>query len=168
MSTTNPDRLDADNGPTSPVEGLGLEYAAPAKVMRSIKGRWVAVARDIVVGLAALVVGVLGLVLPVLPGWILIFVGLALIAGYVPPLRRALSRLLRTNPATRSLTAVANRAATRKGFARLMAMRSVRNAIDSETRWQTLHNVLKARAGEPNSEADDDNSAAGNGPKEQG
>ncbi|NNF62994.1 MAG: hypothetical protein HKN07_01935 [Acidimicrobiia bacterium] len=129
--------------------GEGLEYEAPAASKRSFKGQWSTMVRDLFVGLAALVVGVLGLVLPVLPGWILIFVGLALIAGYVPPLRRALSRLLRTNSAMRSLGTVARRPAARKSFARLMAMRPVRNALDSETRWRTLHSVLKARAGEP-------------------
>lgn len=149
-----------DNGGSNDAgQREGLEFKAPAAASRSLKGQWATMVRDIVIGLAALFVGVLGLILPVLPGWILIFVGLALIAGYVPPLRRALSRLLLTNPAARSLASVANRSVTRKGFARLMAMRPVRNAIDSETRWRTLNSVLRARAA-GDSESDDDTPTA--------
>lgn len=144
-SIAQPGSSDRPSVGDSAIEAVGLEFEAPAVAARKAKGRWVTMLRDLVVGIGALVVGVLGLILPVLPGWILIFVGLALIAGYVPPLRRALSRILRTGLATRSLASVANRQWMRKGFAKLLALRSVRNAIDSETRWKTIHGVLEAR-----------------------
>jgi len=41
-------------------------------------------------GIAMLAVGILGLILPIMPGWIFVIPGLIILADYFPPIRRLL------------------------------------------------------------------------------
>jgi hypothetical protein len=53
----------------------------------------------LVVGLILLGIGLLGLLMPILPGWLLIFVGLALIGVRLPSAERLKDRARRTSGA---------------------------------------------------------------------
>jgi hypothetical protein len=44
----------------------------------------------LVSGIALLTVGILGLILPVMPGWIFVIPGLLILGDYFPPVRRLL------------------------------------------------------------------------------
>jgi hypothetical protein len=50
---------------------------------------WRAVLR-IAAGIGLLIIGIIGLILPVMPGWVFIIPGLMMIADYFPPARRLL------------------------------------------------------------------------------
>ena len=50
---------------------------------------WRAIIR-IVAGIALLLVGVVGLILPIMPGWVFIIPGLMVLADYFPPAKRLL------------------------------------------------------------------------------
>jgi uncharacterized membrane protein YbaN (DUF454 family) len=39
-------------------------------------------------GIALVIVGVIGLIVPVMPGWIFLIPGLVILADYFPPIRR--------------------------------------------------------------------------------
>lgn len=42
----------------------------------------------IALGLAMIAVGIVGLILPIMPGWVFIIPGLIILADYFPPVRR--------------------------------------------------------------------------------
>ena len=42
----------------------------------------------LITGLGLLVLGILGLLLPIMPGWVFIIPGLIILADYFPPIRR--------------------------------------------------------------------------------
>lgn len=48
---------------------------------------WRAVVR-IASGIGLLIVGIIGLILPVMPGWVFIIPGLMILADYFPPIKR--------------------------------------------------------------------------------
>ena len=50
---------------------------------------WRAVLR-IASGIGLLIIGIIGLLLPVMPGWIFIIPGLVILADYFPPVKRLL------------------------------------------------------------------------------
>ncbi len=50
---------------------------------------WRAIVR-IISGIALLAVGIVGLILPVMPGWVFIIPGLMILADYFPPIKRLL------------------------------------------------------------------------------
>jgi uncharacterized membrane protein YbaN (DUF454 family) len=56
----------------------------------------------VAIALFCLAVGVLGIVLPILPGWPFILVGLAILTTLSPGLQRAWHRFLRRHPRLRS------------------------------------------------------------------
>lgn len=45
----------------------------------------------ILTGVTLVLVGALGLLLPVMPGWIFMIPGLLILSDYIPPLKRALA-----------------------------------------------------------------------------
>ena len=48
---------------------------------------WRAVVR-IASGIGLLIVGIIGLILPVMPGWVFVIPGLMILADYYPPIKR--------------------------------------------------------------------------------
>ena len=48
---------------------------------------WRAVVR-IASGIGLLIVGIIGLILPVMPGWVFVIPGLMILADYFPPIKR--------------------------------------------------------------------------------
>ena len=42
----------------------------------------------ITAGILLIIVGIIGLILPVMPGWVFIIPGLAMLGEYFPPIRR--------------------------------------------------------------------------------
>lgn len=44
----------------------------------------------IVSGIGLVIIGIIGLILPVMPGWIFLIPGLVILADYFPPVRRLL------------------------------------------------------------------------------
>lgn len=41
-------------------------------------------------GIALILIGIVGLIMPIMPGWVFIIPGMALLADYFPPFRRLL------------------------------------------------------------------------------
>ena len=50
---------------------------------------WRAIVR-IASGIGLLIVGIIGLILPVMPGWVFVIPGLMILADYYPPIKRLL------------------------------------------------------------------------------
>lgn len=50
---------------------------------------WRAIVR-IASGIGLLIVGIIGLILPVMPGWVFVIPGLVILADYFPPIKRLL------------------------------------------------------------------------------
>jgi uncharacterized membrane protein YbaN (DUF454 family) len=44
----------------------------------------------IIAGFALVLIGIVGLIMPIMPGWVFIIPGLVLLADYFPPIRRLL------------------------------------------------------------------------------
>ena len=44
----------------------------------------------ILAGILLVIIGIIGLILPIMPGWIFVIPGLVLLADYFPPIRRLL------------------------------------------------------------------------------
>ena len=65
---------------------MSTEPAEPATAPQT---GWRAIIR-IVSGTALLLVGVVGLILPIMPGWVFIIPGLMILADYFPPAKRLL------------------------------------------------------------------------------
>ena len=99
---------------------------------------------DVFFGVAALVVGVAGLVLPVLPGWLALLAGLIVLAGRIPPLRRLLTRIVLTAPFQRFLTKLATHRATRRMMARGLLRSEVRRAVEPKARWKLVNLLAKS------------------------
>lgn len=41
-----------------------------------------------ILGVSLILVGIVGLILPIMPGWVFVIPGLLILADYLPPLRR--------------------------------------------------------------------------------
>ena len=65
---------------------MSPEPAAPATPPQT---GWRAIIR-IASGIGLLIVGIIGLILPVMPGWVFIIPGLMILADYFPPIKRLL------------------------------------------------------------------------------
>ena len=48
-------------------------------------------AARIIAGICLVLIGIVGLILPIMPGWVFIIPGLVLLADYFPPIRRLLN-----------------------------------------------------------------------------
>ena len=73
--------------PPAKLKKMPLEPVAEP-VLPPQKG-WRAVVR-ITSGIALLLVGVVGLILPIMPGWVFIIPGLMILSDYFPPIKRLL------------------------------------------------------------------------------
>lgn len=129
--------------PNARVEGTIAESAVPADVAAEIE-RWDVKQWffDLLFGVAALVVGIAGLVLPVLPGWIAIFAGVIVLAGRIPMLRRGLTRLVMTDGCQSVLDRLATNRATRRLMARALMRTEIRRAVDPEARRRVVNAVV--------------------------
>ncbi|HEU0119103.1 MAG TPA: PGPGW domain-containing protein [Bryobacteraceae bacterium] len=61
----------------------------PADPQNPPQTGWRAVLR-IASGIGLLIVGIIGLILPVMPGWVFVIPGLMILADYFPPVKRLL------------------------------------------------------------------------------
>jgi uncharacterized membrane protein YbaN (DUF454 family) len=61
----------------------------PAEPITRPQTGWRAVLR-IMSGIGLLLIGIVGLILPVMPGWIFVIPGLMILADYFPPIKRLL------------------------------------------------------------------------------
>lgn len=99
--------------------------------------------RSLIVGATLLLFGLLGLVLPVLPGWILIIAGTVVIAGAIPSLRRLISSAVTSSPARRVVAAAANQPTGRRLMSKAMARPEIRNGLTTSSRWRLLRVLLE-------------------------
>lgn len=65
------------------LEPVDAEHSLPPQT------GWRAIVR-IVSGIGLLAVGIVGLILPIMPGWVFIIPGLMILADYFPPIKRLL------------------------------------------------------------------------------
>lgn len=98
--------------------------------------------RSLAVGLGLMAVGIAGLILPVLPGWLAIIAGVVVIAGVVPPLKRVVSRMVSSGPARRVIEGAAASRAGRLVIARAMRTREIRMGLTSSSRWSIVQLLL--------------------------
>lgn len=49
-------------------------------------------------GIGLVIIGIIGLILPVMPGWIFVIPGLIILGDYIPPIRRLVERVKRRIP----------------------------------------------------------------------
>lgn len=109
---------------------------------------------DVVFGVGAIGVGVAGLILPVLPGWLAIFAGLLVLAGRIPPLRRALSRLVMTEPTQRFLDRLARNPKTRRLMTRALMQTKIREAVESSARMTVVNALVRNAGSDESAEAE--------------
>ena len=75
----------------------------------------------IALGYGFLALGVVGIIAPIMPGWIFIFVGLFVLGRYAPWARRTLTWFKRRHPRLEAVIGSAERQATR--WVRLLTVR---------------------------------------------
>lgn len=98
---------------------------------------------SVLIGLALIGVGLAGLVLPILPGWLLIIAGLVMLAGVVPPLRRGVSRMVESPLVQRVISEAAKSRGIRKTMGRAMQSPIVRRGLDHACRWRVVNALLE-------------------------
>ncbi len=101
---------------------------------------------DVTFGLVALAVGVAGLILPILPGWLAIVAGVVVLAGRIPPLRRALSRAMMTPRMQRVLERLATSEKTRRVMTKALLRTRIREAVDPPARMSVVNLLAKTNA----------------------
>lgn len=94
-------------------------------------------------GMALVVIGLAGLVLPLLPGWLLIVAGVTVLAGAVPPVRRLVSKLVTTTPAQAALSGAARHDRLRSVISRALQQPVVRRGLTSSCRRQLVRKLLR-------------------------
>ena len=72
--------------PSAKLKRMSPEPAEPATIPQT---GWRAILR-IAAGIALLLVGIAGLILPIMPGWVFIIPGLMILADYFAPAKRLL------------------------------------------------------------------------------
>lgn len=125
------------------IEGLA-EHMVPGDVaieieLLDVKG-WFT---DVTFGLLAVVAGVVGLVLPFLPGWAPIIGGVVLLAGRIPPLRRLLGRFILLSPCQGFLDRMARNPKMRKVMAKALLRKKVRAAVEPTARREIVNLLVR-------------------------
>lgn len=95
-----------------------------------------------VVGIAFLLLGVLGLIFPIMPGWIFIFAGVVALGAAIPPLRRSVSRVVTSEPARRVIDAAAASRLGRRLIAGGLRLQLLRHGLAPTARWQVVRMLL--------------------------
>lgn len=103
---------------------------------------------DVFFGFVAIGVGVAGLILPILPGWLGIFAGLIVLGGRIPPLRRLITRFLMTAPAQALLDRLVAKRQTRRIMARALMRREFRSAVEPVARHTVVNKLAQAESQE--------------------
>lgn len=102
---------------------------------------------DLALGIVVTLLGIAGLVLPILPGWVAIIGGILLLAVHVPPLRRLVTRLIMTDRVQRLLDKLAAHRRTQKLMTKALLRTQLRDAVEPVARLQLVH-ILARRAAE--------------------
>lgn len=103
--------------------------------------------RSLAIGAGLIVAGTGGLILPVLPGWLLIIAGSIVVAGVVPPLKRAVSKVVVSPPLRRVIQGTASSRAGRRLIARAMRTREIRSGLTPSSRWSIMRMLLTRATG---------------------
>lgn len=101
---------------------------------------------SVVGGVALVVVGVAGLVLPILPGWLLILAGVAVLASAVPPVRGLVSKLVTTRAAQAAISGAAQHDGVRRVVTRALQRPLIRRGLTTACRWDVMRLLLRKRA----------------------
>lgn len=101
---------------------------------------------DVGFGVGAIAVGVAGLVLPVLPGWLAIIAGVFALSGRIPPLRRFMSRLMMTKPVQATIDRIARNEQARRLMTRALLRTTVREGVDSPARQRIVNTLAQRNA----------------------
>lgn len=111
-------------------------------VAKPRNGRWQRLTA-LLLGVAFLAVGILGLVFPILPGWIFIFAALVSFAAAIPTMRRLASRLVTSGPARRVLESAARSPTGRRLMSMALRLPHVRRGLTTPARWQVVRTILR-------------------------
>ena len=98
--------------------------------------------RAVIVGLILILAGFVGLILPILPGWILIIAGVVVIAGAVPLLQRAVSRVLNSRPVRRIVDGFSSTETGRRMIARALRWTDLRRGLTPDVRTRLVRRLL--------------------------
>lgn len=101
---------------------------------------------SILVGVIFLGLGILGLIFPILPGWIFIFAALVSFASAIPLVRRVVSAAVRTPLAKRAIDGVAKTGTGRRLITLAMRYPHFRKGLTAPARWQVVQSLLKRAA----------------------
>lgn len=101
---------------------------------------------SVVGGVALVVVGVAGLVLPILPGWLLILAGVAVLASAVPPVRGLVSKLVTTRAAQAAISGAAQHDGVRRVVTRALQRPLIRRGLTTACRWDVMRLLLRKQA----------------------
>lgn len=107
------------------------------------------VLRNLVLGLLALAVAAAGALVPMLPGWVFGFVGLLLLGSAIPPVRRALSRLVVRSG--KVIDRCVSHPQTHRMLVRTLRRPSIRSSLEPAARWAIVN-----RAAQQSAATDDD------------
>ncbi len=67
---------------------LRQKMPPPPGLLQSVSGFPLRAILRIASGIGLVIIGIIGLILPVMPGWIFLIPGLVILADYFPPVRR--------------------------------------------------------------------------------
>lgn len=118
----------------------------PASSTGNPLARLAAAVMDLIIGLVLIGLGVVGLVLPVLPGWLLIGAGALVLAGRVPALRTAIDWMIARPWVQDSLRRIAARRQGRRPLVRMLKMPVIRRALFPRTRRQLVNDLTQSGA----------------------
>lgn len=94
-------------------------------------------------GLAFMALGILGLIFPVLPGWIFIFAALVSFAAAVPAMRRLASRIMTSGAALKAVDAAARSTTGRRLMGIALRLPQLRRGLLPSARWRLVRTVLR-------------------------
>jgi uncharacterized membrane protein YbaN (DUF454 family) len=102
--------------------------------------------RSLMIGATLIGIGLLGLLLPILPGWILILGGVVALAGAVPALKALVSRVVTSRVAQRVIDETSKSEKGRRLIARALKMEPLRRGLTTSSRWLITRLVLRRSA----------------------
>lgn len=121
-------------------EEVDLEASGTAQPDRTVLDT----ARNVFLGVAAFAVAAAGAIVPVLPGWLFAFIGVLLMGSAIPPLRRAMSRLVvRSGKFVDRCVAPAS---GRRLLVRTLQRPSIRSSLEPSARWALINRAAQRAA----------------------
>ncbi|NND03491.1 MAG: hypothetical protein HKN91_11965 [Acidimicrobiia bacterium] len=94
-------------------------------------------------GAGFIALGTLGLLLPVLPGWLFFIAGAISLASAIPALRRFTSRIVMSGPARKIVDSAAKSHKGRRLIAGAMRLPHLRRGLMPPARWQVVRTLLR-------------------------